>query len=348
MITPPEAAAAYYGTTKASASVLQAGLLALWRRFLPAGNWERQAKSLVPAMTHLASAGQVHAATQANAYIDALMAEQSIAATSKINPASFAGQMATGAPLGAVFDSLVSDAGQSYSQQIALLGNPSTADRLRAATQALDSQRSRVERLSQTILADVFRAAEQARITSETAYQGYMRMVRAGACARCLILAGRVYRWNGDFLRHPNCDCYSIPVAETYEHTHGGLGMSLEDYFAQMSPAEQAATFTKAGAEAIRQGADINQVVNARQSMYTTAIHGHEVKATRVGTSRRGWFGGGYAASQMGDTATASALRRRGRANPIRLTPDAIFKAAGDDRQQAIHLLQKYGYITPF
>jgi hypothetical protein len=93
--------------------------------------------------------------------------------------------------------------------------------------------------------------------------------------------------------------------------------MPLEDYFKQMPPALQDSTFTKAGAEAIRRGADINQVVNARQGMYSTAIKGVSIKATT--TNARGL--------------------------PMRLTPDAIFKVAGDDREKAIALLKANRYI---
>jgi hypothetical protein len=313
MTATPEAASSYYATTQATTSVLTASLLGWWRRFLPAANWQDQSQQIIPAMTNLANAAQTVAAHQANQYIDALMIEQALGKpTASVTPDSFSGFMASGVPTGSALQSLVSDAGRTYSQRVSLLTAPSRSDRLRVAQRSLEAHEAQVKLLSQAIMADVYRAAEQARTTSERSYAGYMRMVRAGACARCLILAGRIYRWNGDFLRHPQCDCYSVPVAETFDHTHGGLGMPLEDYFKQMPPALQDSTFTKAGAEAIRRGADINQVVNARQGMYSTAIKG-------VSTNARGL--------------------------PMRLTPDAIFKVAGDDREKAIALLKANRYI---
>ena len=34
---------------------------------------------------------------------------------------------------------------------------------------------------------------------------GYVRMVQAGACSRCVVLAGKWYRKNQGFQRHPGC-----------------------------------------------------------------------------------------------------------------------------------------------
>lgn len=85
-----------------------------------------------------------------------------------------------------------------------------------------------------------------------------------------------------------------------------------------MSTAEQDKAFGKAGAEAIRNGANISQVVNARRGMYTAGGTDY----TRTSTTRRG--------------------QTRGRA---RLMPEAIFKQAAGDRAEAIRLLRQHRYI---
>lgn len=72
--------------------------------------------------------------------------------------------------------------------------------------------------------------------------------------------------------------------------------------------------FGKAGAEAIRSGADMAAVVNARRGMYTAA---DGRKYTRE-----------------------AATRRR-----LRLMPEQIFREA-KDRDDAIRLLRLHGYIT--
>src|SRR5690606_41194169 len=43
---------------------------------------------------------------------------------------------------------------------------------------------------------------------------GYVRMLNPPSCSRCAILAGRWFRWNDGFLRHPRCDCVHIPAKD--------------------------------------------------------------------------------------------------------------------------------------
>src|SRR5690606_25790677 len=99
--------------------------------------------------------------------------------------------------------------------------------------------------------------------------------------SRCVILAGRFYRKNTGFQRHPGCDCRHIPASESVA---GDLAVDPRAYFDSLTEAEQDKAFTKAGAEAIRAGADIGQVVNARRGMYTAQGQ----LLTREGTTSRG------------------------------------------------------------
>lgn len=148
--------------------------------------------------------------------------------------------------------------------------------------------------------------------------RSYVRMVQPGACARCIVLAGKHYHRSAPFLRHPKCHCTHIPVDE-----------NVDDYpatdpkaaFESMSGAQRVKVFGKSGADAISQGADMSQVVNARRGMYVT--DGGQ-QATREGTTRRGLYGAGQ---------------------PARLMPEEIFKIAGSDRDEAVRLLRQYSYI---
>jgi hypothetical protein len=161
--------------------------------------------------------------------------------------------------------------------------------------------------------------------------KGYVRQVQPGACPRCVILAGRRYSRAQAFLRHPNCHCIHIPVDEDVE------GVPVTDpqaYFDSLSRAEQDRIFTKDGAEAIRQGADMNQVVNARRGMSYAGVssdgtyRGQKATGfTTEGTTKRG-----YARSVMGG-------KRQ------RLVPEEIFRIAGGNREEAIRLLKANGYI---
>lgn len=170
-----------------------------------------------------------------------------------------------------------------------------------------------------TQLADLARQAAGIAVTSRPRI-GFIRIVGPGACARCVILAGRFYRWNDGFLRHPNCGCEHV---STLEATAEDLAQNPYEFFESLSEAEQDRTFTKAGAEAIRDGADISQVVNARRGMTENGMF------TTEGMTRRGYAG--------------QLLGKDGQ----RLTPEAIYAQAGGDRAKAVQGLVDNGYITP-
>jgi hypothetical protein len=149
--------------------------------------------------------------------------------------------------------------------------------------------------------------------------KSYVRMVQAGACSRCIILAGKKYGKATPFARHPRCHCTHIPVDENiddYPET------DPKAYYEALSPEARVKAFGKAGVEAIDAGADMNQVVNARQGMYVTESG---QKATRMGTTKRGLYG----ATNPGQT---------------RLMPEEIFKVASS-REEAIGMLRQYAYI---
>lgn len=94
-----------------------------------------------------------------------------------------------------------------------------------------------------------------------------------------------------------------------------------------MLPSEQDRVFGKAGAEAIRAGADIGQVVNARRGMSSAAVFGREVAVTNEGTTNRRRFG------------QKLSTRRP------RLMPEQIIAEAKGDRAEAVRLLSLHGYI---
>jgi hypothetical protein len=163
--------------------------------------------------------------------------------------------------------------------------------------------------------------------------KSYVRMVQPGACARCIILAGKHYHRQAPFLRHPKCHCTHIPVDENVDDYPA---TDPKAYYDSLSPSERLKAFGKAGVDAIDAGADMNQVVNARQGMYVTK---DGQKATRMGTTKRGLYGFGQDAFTK-DGATS----KYGRTVQARLMPEEIFKMAGS-REEAVNLLRQYAYI---
>jgi len=207
------------------------------------------------------------------------------------------------------------------------------------AAQALTMGRSSLDGILRTVVADAGRQAAGVDIATRKA-TGWVRMLNPPSCARCAVLAGRFYRWNDGFLRHKFCDCIHVPsrAGSTQAARDEGLIDDPRAYFDSLPTAEQLRerypdltvakrremglfsqedAFTKDGARAIRDGADIGRVVNSRS--------GRSGLTTTAGTSPRGF---------------ASDLRGQ------RLTPEGIYQQAAS-REEALRLLERQGYIIP-
>ncbi len=102
-----------------------------------------------------------------------------------------------------------------------------------------------------------------------------------------------------------------------------------------MSRADQDRIFTKAGAQAIRDGADMSRVVNARRGMETAA---RAQGGTGGRLTTRDVFGRQLAT-------TTEAVTKRGINRQIRLMPEEVYRIAGDNRDEALRLLRVHGYL---
>lgn len=217
-----------------------------------------------------------------------------------------------------------------------------------------------------TVVADTARQMEILGIAVRPGVTGYVRMIEPGACSRCAILAGRHYRRNEGFERHPRCRCTHIPASESVA---GDWQADPQAYFDSLPTAaelveeypdlthaqrrarglySQEDVFTKAGAEAIRAGADPTQVVNARRGM-RVAQPGYnrdwlpmvdaDMQATPTrfrGGERFTWEGASFRGRAYAD--------RAGRQQFERLMPESILPMARD-QDHLIQLLTEHGYI---
>ena len=165
---------------------------------------------------------------------------------------------------------------------------------------------------------------------------GWVRMVNPGACSRCVVQAGRWFRYNQGFERHPRCRCTHVPAPE---NAPGDIGTDPKAYFDSLSTEEQDRVFTKAGAEAIRMGADMGQVINARRGMSTA--QGELI--TREGTTRRGRAYQSMTTNRRADIRLPG--ERYSRTGEIRLMPETIL-AQARNRREAQELLRYFGYLT--
>jgi hypothetical protein len=208
----------------------------------------------------------------------------------------------------------------------------------------------------QTQVADASRAATSLSIATRRNV-GYVRMLNPPSCSRCAILAGRFYRWKAGFRRHPGCDCRHIP---SREDTSSDLTTDPKAYFDSLPEPLQNKYFTNAGAEAIRAGADVSQVVNARRGMSTVEesaagwipkgrlstrnVYGQQVATTTEGVTRRGQAYDAMSNAGYAQRSTDVRGRRYFQAKAPRLMPESIMSLA-EDRADALRLLKLYGYL---
>ncbi len=240
---------------------------------------------------------------RADTYLDQVIEAQDVPATAagRVVPAAVSGVASDGRQLITLL----------YQPAItALVGIRDGGD----VPRALAGGAATLDMVVRTQVADAGRAADLVAMTARPQVTGYVRMLVGDSCARCAILAGRHYTWAASFNRHPRCDCTAIPARED---TADDLRTDPRSFFNSLSADQQDRVFTAAGAEAIRAGADISQVVNARSGMFTAT----------------------------GRQLTTVAAQGRGRSG-IRLMPEQIVRDAAGDRDEAIRLLRRFGYLT--
>lgn len=198
---------------------------------------------------------------------------------------------------------------------------------------------------TQLIVSDNARSVKAASMLSRDV--GYIRVLTPPSCPRCVVLAGKFHRNpTADFKRHPGCDCTQIPYDRGAKDLSGfqKLQVDSEKYFENLSPTDQDRWLGKASAEAVRQGADISQIVNARRGMHsTTDRFGQRTLVTTEGTTKKGW-----AARYLREGYRAKLRKQPGsryrRMDVHRLMPEEIYRMAGGDRDISMNLLHKNGY----
>lgn len=231
---------------------------------------------LLPALTVL----QGLAARDGAAGIGAMLAEQNIDAPEEnpVNTQILAGVASDGRPLASLLEMAVTEAALS----------------LMAATQ----------------IADAGRVAAGLSIAARP-HVGWTRMVNSPCCPRCALLAGKFYRWNTGFQRHPNCHCTHIP---TQEDVVGDVRTDPKALF----DGGHVTGVTKAEQAALDAGGDFSRIFNARRGRYV---------------------------DEAGHRLTRDSTTRRGTGIKVRPTPEQIYRSAGDNQAAALRSLKKFGYL---
>lgn len=197
-----------------------------------------------------------------------------------------------------------------------------------SADEALDRVGGLFSSSVATNLADVIRQAQQADIATRK-HMGFIRCCNADACKWCIVLSGKIYRYNTGFERHMNCHCYHLPVNLDDVGSVMDIAPSPIELFNRMSESEQNKTFGIVGARSIRAGADIGQIVNSR------------LDSTRITKSSRSYF-----ALQLKDKGfTLPSAKDKSRKPFRRLTVDECW--ASGSRKEVVQRLKDNGYILP-
>ncbi|HEX5995682.1 MAG TPA: hypothetical protein VFY84_11120 [Jiangellales bacterium] len=147
---------------------------------------------LVSRLVVVVSGAQLVAAQQAERYLDEVLAEQGIPSVAEgvLVASSLAGVASDGLPL----DTLLT---QPAITAVTAL------DRGKTPRRALAAGRATLDMMVRTQVADAGRVADGVALAARRRSGGYVRMVVGKTCSRCIILAGRWYRWNAGFARHP-------------------------------------------------------------------------------------------------------------------------------------------------
>lgn len=318
----------------------------------PAGSWQMVGPRLVTLITQ----AQAEAARGAQDYIAAAMSMQGASSdpAGTVPASAFAGTSSSGMPLDVLLSKPVDQLG-------AFIGAGMPADA------ALAVGLRHMQRIVSWEIPDAARVATGVAIVNERHSRGWIRMTTPPSCSRCIVLAGKFYRYNQGFLRHPHCDCVHVPSAEVITPE------SPRKLFDSLSAKEQDRLFTNAGARAIRDGADVGQVVNARRGalglspagariteeerrlligggtrgrLQTTNVYGRQVYITTEGVTTRGLAGVRLGARTSG-VKTSGARYRSSRG--VRLMPESIYAEAerlGWSRDELIRQLTRFGYIV--
>jgi hypothetical protein len=280
-----------YAARLAAAVAVQAGQF--WDR-VPLGSldsWQPER------LASRVAAAQLLLARRSDAYVSEALDEQGLDLTrlGTVNAESLAGSAGDGRSLVSLLD-------EPRIQAKTLIGQGL------GAQQAWDRARSSLRLMSITAVQDAGRAGDSIALVAHPAATGYVRMLSLPSCARCTILAGKFYRWNSGFQRHPRCDCRHVPSTE---NVAGDLRTSPR----KAIESGQVTGLSRAERQAVVDGADPSQVVNAHRGMQTADVFGRRVKTTTAGAKGK-----------------------------VRLRPEAIYQIA-KDREDALRLLRRFGYL---
>ena len=191
MLAPTRASEEYEAQKRLTVATL-AATRRQWARM--GSDWDSSFATVAPRLTAILAAAQLGSARQGAAYVPEVLDEQGMSPepVARVRPESLAGYAADGRTL----ESLVS---------LTLLRSK--------AGGSLDTGARFLDMVVETEIADAHRASIQL-ATVARPRTGYVRMVNTPCCKDCAVQAGKFFRSNAGFLRHPRCKCYHLPTTD--------------------------------------------------------------------------------------------------------------------------------------
>jgi len=303
---PPEAAQESYQFIQRLQALIVASSRRAWSRMSTDfdGSWTE----VGPQLTSVVSAGQLAAAQRATTYVPAVLAEtgQPDLPDARVRPQAFSGVAADGRSLTGLLRSSVVHAKTGSASGL-------------SSDLALGVGQRWLDALVETVITDAFRLATEA----ETAVRdnlGFVRQVNPPCCGRCAVLAGRWYRFDAGFERHPRCDCIGIPASEN-------VAGSLVTDPARLFNGGQVRGLTRRERERLAAGDDPVKVINESRDMWRARIQEQKAAAKQAAKDAERATPAGEAAAAQG-----------------RASMEAILNSAGN-RQQAQDFMRRFGFI---
>lgn len=328
--TVPREALAYSSEQRSEIGAALASVSRLWRRMGP--DFDRSYARVEPALLRVLFTAQERVADGALAYVPAVLGDAAPEPVYASEGARFVGVAGDGLPVASMAYGAVIQAKQAVATGASV-------------AEALAQGGRHLTLASGTMLSDTGRAAEK---VSGGAHRVklWTRMLNPPSCGRCVILAGKTTSHREPFLRHPGCDCRNVPSTE---NSPDDSRTDPHAYLSELSSAEQDKVLgSKANGQAFRDGADMNQLINAYRkagAVRAGQVNGQLVKYTREGTTRRGRAY--WEMSQAGYIKDQGIFRdgsKYMRLKSPRLMPETIYQIA-KDQADAKRLLKLYGWV---
>src|SRR5450756_544677 len=217
----PSSAEAYAAAQRLEMNRAVAAVRRQWRRMGP--EFDQSYLTLEPTLLAVVRTAQERFVSGAADYIPAVLDEQGIKAAplARVSTLPLIGVAGDGRPVDSLLYGAITGAKTA-------VGNGSTP------FAALASSGQWLRATVGTLLSDTARQSE-ALHSGVRPVTGYVRMLNGTSCPRCVVLAGKFFRRNTGFQRHPKCDCRHIPSTESLA---GDMTVDPVAYFDSLTKAQ--------------------------------------------------------------------------------------------------------------